>query len=599
MSASKIAAFAVPAALGFGLGYLSKPGAASIAEDARASTPAPAAAPPLTAPLPRAPSWWPGLGADLGRAETAEDFKTLLLDLFAQPDSAERDEWIMVALARWIDRGGAAAFDVFKDYGSWSSADHYKSAHAWQSFALHRLALKDIDAAIERCGTGVASPALSLLVLERHPQHLQTLFKERAFDGDNLAWRKAGEIAATLDDDEGRELLRQWLRDDRQRFKSGTIADFADGFVAGRSSEDLETLAKRFAGQGGSNNDRSIRGTGGVPARSRAISAALGELAQTDPGRATELAMEIGDRPANNLLAARLLEQDREAGLEFFIALSGGATNPLGRATEVLPTLAELGPDELVRLLDDPRWGDAHPTHAYGLQTLGYKIAPADSARWVAELDSLPPSPARDALLVASLARWGRMEPEAAATRAEQLLRDRPDLADRALGPLALVLGADDDRLFRVLDQHPSEHASALLTNALTGWQSSHPERAAAAFSARLDHPAVPEATRFLVDRWASDGLAAPSRWLADLPPGPARDAGIAGLLPRLVSADPEAMGLWVAEISTPEAQLEALNAAIDSPFQSRTPESIAATIEHAPAEHRDALRAAHLPPEP
>ena len=81
------------------------------------------------------------------------------------------------------------------------------------------------------------------------------------------------------------------------------------------------------------------------------------------------------------------------------------------------------------------------------------------------------------------------------------------------------------------------------------------PAPVAAAISAKAESPFAPEYAGALVETWAKDGLHAPSRWLADLPPGPVRDAGTVALVEELAPHDVEAAREWANSIGDEEAR--------------------------------------------
>jgi hypothetical protein len=212
-------------------------------------------------------------------------------------------------------------------------------------------------------------------------------------------------------------------------------------------------------------------------------------------------------------------------------------------------------------------------------ENLCFQMAAKNSAEVFSWLNALPESPMRNRLLGKTLTGWAASDP----TAAKDFLIQNPAILENrsASQNIAYALGAVDltagmafadklpeahrnsflgDVLSRGAYASPKEASEALIKNpdmannpevcskvADAFYQ--HNPQAALAWLSTLQGQGRPSATEAVVRVWAGKDATAASSWLASLPPGADRNAGIRSLLEQIKESDPLAAAEWSKEL--------------------------------------------------
>jgi hypothetical protein len=538
MNALAIGLFAAALA-GLGTGYWSgKPGRAS---PSASPTPAPKLA-VAAEDRPVDPAWRPGLLADLDKAETHADFSALMESVYdLEPDRTERDEWVRAIVASWVDQHGKPAVSHLLNHSHWNKhrPDLKKKMQTLREFALHRLATTDVDAAlrIKDSHAGWSSDSVSKLILERHPDRLGDFVRRGRFAGSSGEWAKAGATLAKQGD-EGRKSMEAWLRAHQVHGANQLGALFA-GFADELAKVDAEAMFAWSESIKRIETDRGLRrSTSSLPSDEIGRAAAR-HLLETDFARAREIA-ESGNEFLHEPIAIRMAETDITAAAEWLKAQRGGeldytAASAFHTALNALPF------GEAVDFLESYplRFAASHYVTAQ---------SPAAIAAISEQVATMPDSAIRNVMQEALLNHWSRTDPP----RAIRVAREQ--IAQGADPKLALsltgVVTQNPEHLFELISFLPPGLHGAFVE--LVPQRVAYDEAAniAAAIDSNLDAPLAAEVAGALVRQWAEGGLRAPSRWLAELPPGDVRDAGAAALVEQLADHDADAALRWAESIS-------------------------------------------------
>lgn len=555
-------AFALAAATGFGIGYLSPRQVAPAPPVSNSKTP-PSDLPPAPEETPIDPSWHPGLTKSLESTRDAEAFRQLFVDVWEHsPEGAERDEWLKAIIARWIDVGGDAAYQKLSLAPTWIDKTKVHDIRRFLAFALHRLALTDLDTALTHIREFGSSenPMLGALILERYPHRLLELVRDGKFFGSTTDWHRAGEQLAEA----GWEHL-DLIEADLLKWDPSRTGSPVPGFLEKIAATDPEGVLAWAARLEDMKSNSAITSDLGSSPASFVRQAAIRALAATDLERAKQVAAEWkDDLQTRRSLAGLIAETDLPGAVDWLVQVSGDAS---GRAelSALNPALAKLSTAEALSYFE--RFGAPEMSRYFGngfhvtsnspsatyVRSLGETAAPGLAE----ELAALPSSPARDAMLADALQLWANSDPDAALQKALALQTSEniPGLALK----LSEILGRNPAQLMAFASSVPEAQQAQFFDKAARIAVYYDPEPFAAALASSLDQPGAEAAVKGFVTAWAGDGLRAPSEWLSTLPHGAPRDAGINAFVGAVAELEPDSALLWSQSIGDPALRMDAL----------------------------------------
>ncbi|CAN5349425.1 hypothetical protein BH23VER1_BH23VER1_35980 [soil metagenome] len=492
------------------------------------------------------------------------------ISLWDEAAVADREPHLFRALAAWLDASGPSAFGEVVAVRREALPE---GLQRWLSgrglpFLLVQIGQKDLVAATEilrRNGSSDLQRALApLLLSEASATTLQELITGKKFDGHPSEWSRAGARLAELGDEAAAAMIRTTL-------DSPTFGKSFSFFPSDMNN--LRLAAGYVSALATQSYDDALAFIDSLPDAAAVLlqQAALGSLFAHDPDRAQSEAIRLGRVDA---VAQAMAESDLPGALDWLgeATADSDARLRLDALRTLAPKMRELPVADLVATLDrlaadtEKRLSSTvySPAHADALGAIAHAyLAPRglENAPALAEsLAAAPASPARDELLGTALALWSLGHPEEAAARAIELVDagNSPALATRLAFHLTRT-PASAIAVAERLDEDDRPRFSRAFAEAAA---EENPTATAAALAAAPDSPGAPDITRQLLSKWADDDMLAASVWLATVPAGPTKDAGIGSLVRWLAPLEPESANRWLASMSDSARQAEAIELA-------------------------------------
>lgn len=489
-----------------------------------------------------------------------------LAQALASEKNDKLDNGVRAVYAAWAGKDPAAAWRSalsFSEGGKCNGAMHA---------VLDTVGKKDPSAALAMA-QGIENPELKAHMSSSALQALARTDPSRAFE---MALRSAerGDNSAFY------SVLSQWVQNDpsgAQRAVAGLPGELGDqarvAVVQNLAQKDPEAAwnyAVRLppSGERFSYWDPRIQ--------------VIERWAKTDPRRAMEAALTLGDQQTRNRAVAEAVDtwasSDAKAALTYASSLKdaglrGSVLSALARNSNTEPaTMFEV-------LLDQAPAGDSFGNALSSLMSRWARSNPREAAAAALQL------PAGDALVssvrnIASewtstapdkneVLSWvgqlpqGRARSEAMESVFQIWSSRDPGGAQRAWS----VLGAKDkEEIFSSITEgwsrtQPADAArwavsmadqpggSQALQRAISAWSRSAPTEAAA-FVQNAPENVRPGLTSQLIERWYSDDPFAAAEWLKQQPAGPAKDAGVMAMASEISGENPQTALDWTKSIA-------------------------------------------------
>lgn len=608
-----------------GLGYWSGSGAVASSDDDRVGKSATSKSSELQRQASINPSWRVDLGDAIDAAKEPDEFRGLLREIWdSSPVGIDREEWMKAVIARWIDLRGVKGVEEFRYAHSLPDDDFRTWIMRNRDFAMQRLALIDFDAAFElsKSQGGASFPDWAPLLFERHPDRVGDMIRAGKFGGSEDQWQQAGRLLAGQGW-ENASILEEWHAKGIAH-QSKYLESFFMGFASELAATDVERLLE-WADKLDAKKLPRRPSLSRVPPSSTVRMTAIKALAATDIDKAKRLAAESDDYRVTNMMVGLLAESDLQTAVDWISEATD--KNPSLSALRALgPAIARLPTIDAIRFLEDylPQtsaysgsWSRAltgKGGHADSLGrdaalaleswrrafTGGYadSLGPDAAPALTLEVAALPKSPVRDSMLGNALRVWSQTDPEAALVRGLALIRagNTPQIAQS----LSLSLAQNPSLLMDFAGAIPEEDWPAFFGSA-THDIAENAEAIASVVASGIDRSGSEVAVGTLVRRWANDGLRAPSTWLADLPDGDPKDAGIVALVGHLAEIEPNSALVWAQSAQSDSARMEAFQTTL-RPWAAADPEGAANAVsglEVSDAEREALLEIVLNPPDP